>query len=527
MALEITLNYTDPNTDLSAKQPFTIFPGEVNTTSTSLAMVGQGTMNYGKYIMNDLLHILENFCSTTAPEAGTRGQLWFDTTENTLKVYTYDAGASTKTWNAVGGVHISTSAPSNKDTLWYDISNVDPTQWQLKIFNPSIAVNAWVSVASRYVQRTGDSMSGDLTFTVSDKGLVGTLSGFTNRITPITTRGPAIIGGHHATIVINSASASATGSEFVVGTGTSLTSATDSAGRLMTISDAGVVTIHKNSLSMTGRKIINLADGTIASDAVTYGQLQTAANALQASLTSLSTTVAGHTVTLNNKVSKTGDTMSGALVINNTLYTGSLLTAAGGVSVTGGALAVTNSASIGIDLTVGGTLSVTGVTTLGSNLTVGGQVQLNSTLVANGATQLKSTVAITGAATLSSSISVAGNAVISGNTTMTGIALMNQPISSITNGRHLTTKEYVDGKIAAIPQAPVPTGIWAGVTTIENIAITYADATAYPPGTTVAFIYQWTYTYGTGNGSATATASQRRVAVRTVNAGWQEAGNLT
>ncbi len=524
MALEITLHYTDPATDPANKQPFTIYPGETNTTSSSLTLVGQGTMNYGKHIMESFLHVLENFCSDESPDSPTRGQLWYDTNHSSLKVLrnivTAENGDKTYNWTTVGNVIVSTTAPNNKEALWYDISNVDPTQWQLKIFNTHASVNAWVSVADRYVKRSGDTLTGDLTFTATEKGLVGTLSGFTNRITPITTRGPAMIGGQHATVVINNASATVSGAEFVVGTGTSIATATDSNGRLFSVTDAGVVTVHKNVLSMNSRKITALADGTVPTDGINFGQLTSARTALQTQIDALDTTVQSHATQITGKVSKSGDSMSGALTINNTLYVGQQVTAAGGLQVAGGNLAVVLNATVGGTLNVSGATQVSGAFTAVTTATIGGAAQLNSTLIVNGATQLKSTVAITGLATLSNGLNVAGNTTIGGTTVMTGIATMNQPIASITAARHITTKEYVDNKFNSIPQPLVPTGLWAGTTTLANIAATYSDAALYPPGTVVAYTYQWTYSYGTGNGTATATATQRRSALRTSNNGW-------
>lgn len=540
MALEITLHYSDPTTDPANKQPFTIYPGETNTTSTSLTLVGQGTMNYGKYIMEGFLHQLENFCSPAntdllalnrGPENATRGQLWYDTTHSSLKVLrnidtAEIGGAKTYNWATVGNVVVSTTAPENKEALWYDISNGDATQWQLKIFNHSVGVNAWVSVAERYVKRTGDSLTGDLSFTVTEKGLVGTLSGFTNRITPTTTRGPALIGGQHATVVINNASATVSGAEFVVGTGTSISTATDSNGRLFSVTDAGVVTVHKNVLSMNSRKITNLADGTIPADGVNFGQLTSARAALQTQVDANGVSIASLNSQITGKVSKSGDSMSGALTINNTLYTGGLLSAAGGLAVSGGNATFALNTTTSGNMTVSGTSSQVGAVTMNTTLTVGGAVQLNSSLIANGATQLKSTVAITGLATLSNGLNVAGNTTIGGTTTLAGLALMNQARVSITNAKHLTTKEYVDYQFASIPQPLVPTGLWVGTTTIANIAATYSDVNAYPPGTTIVFVYSWQYSYGTGNGTATATATQVRQAVRTINNGWMESGNL-
>lgn len=530
MALEITVHYSDPSTDPLHKQPFTIFPGETNTNSTSLVLVGQGSMNYGKYIMESLLHTLENFCSGTAPENATRGQLWYDTGAGALKVLRNIAvdenGNKTNNWSTVGNVVVSTTAPTNTEALWFDVSDADPTQWQLKIFNHGAGVNSWVSIADRYVRRSGDTMSGNLTFQANDLGLTATSGGFIGRIVPMTIRGPAIIAGQHATVVINNASATATGAEFVIGTGTTMANAVDSNGRLVTVSDAGVVTIHKNTLSMNSRKIVSLGEGTVSSDAATFGQLTSARNALQTQITTNANDIAALTGVVDGKVSKAGDTMSGALVINSTLYTGGLLTAGAGLSVTGGNATFGANAAVSGNVTVAGTTGLVGALTVNTTSTFGGAIQANSTLTVNGASILKSTVAVTGAMTLSNAITVAGNATIGGNTTMTGMATMNQPTTSIVNARHLTTKEYVDGKVDSIPQPPVPRGLWAGVTTIANIRTTYADAVAYPNGTCIAFTYQWTYTYGTGNGTATATASQTRLAVRTEQQGWVESANL-
>lgn len=548
MALDITVHYTDPSTDPLHKQPFTIFPGETNSNSTSMVMVGQGSMNYGKYIMENLLHHMENFCSPAlanppwianpnwagdrnlGPQHATRGQLWYNTTDASLKVLQNvgvdGAGNKVFNWGTVGNVVVSTTAPENREALWYDISNASPNEWQLKIFNHHPSVNAWQSVAERYVKRAGDSISGNLVFTTNNIGIQATSGSFTGQIVPMTARGPAIIADQHATVVINRASATASGSEFVVGTGTTIPNAVDSNGRLLTVSDAGVVTIHKNTLSMNSRKIVMLGDGTANSDAANFGQLSAARTALQNQITALDTALTSLTTVVNGKVAKAGDTMSGALVINSTLYTGSLLTAGGGLTVSGGAATFGQNASVAGNFSVTGTTGLAGALTVNTTSTFGGAIQANSTLTVNGATVLRSTVAVTGLATLNNGLNVAGNATIGGTATVSGIMLMNQPITAIVNNRHLTTKEYVDGQIAAIPRPPVPRGLWAGVTTIANIRTTYADAVAYPNGTCIAFTYQWTYTYGTGNGTATATASQTRLAVRTEQQGWVESANL-
>lgn len=524
MALEITLHFTDQAVDPANKQPFTLFPGEVNNTSTSLTVVGQGTMNYGRYIMENFLHLLENFCSDTAPHAPTRGQLWYDTDEDTMKVLqsitTAGNGSKTYNWSTLGGVYVSNVEPTDTSLLWYDVSAVSPLQHQLKVFNAG--QNSWVSVADRYVLKAGDSLAGSLVFTPTGTGITGTSGGFTNTFTPVTSRGPVVIGGKHATVVINNASASPTGSEFVIGAGTDVTSAVSSNSRLMTVADSGIVTIHKNVLNMSGFKIQSLANGTSATDAVTLGQLTSSSANLQQQIDLLDNSVAGINSNLNNVVLKTGSTMSGGLIINNTLYVGAAVTFAAGLNVSGGNVTVNGNSTFARSVAVSGTATMNSAAVVNS-VVIGGTAQLNNTLTVNGLTTLRSVTVVEGAATFTKAVSITGNTTLGGTLTVAGLVSMNQPIASITNAKNLTTKEYVDAKFSSIPQPKVPTGLWAGTTTLANIAATYTNINLYPPGTTVAYNYSWSYTFGTGNGAATGTKTARRLAVRTVTEGWIDA----
>lgn len=59
----------------------------VDTTSTSLSLIGRGAPKYGQAIAEDLVHLLENFAAPTAPTNPMVGQQWYDTTNNVMKVY--------------------------------------------------------------------------------------------------------------------------------------------------------------------------------------------------------------------------------------------------------------------------------------------------------------------------------------------------------------------------------------------------------------------------------------------------------
>ena len=84
---------------------------------TELKFVGKGYAGYGEKIAENFLHLLENFSNTTAPSKPIIGQLWYDSTNSQLKVY------SGSTFVPAGGnVPYQTSAPStlSQGDLWID-----------------------------------------------------------------------------------------------------------------------------------------------------------------------------------------------------------------------------------------------------------------------------------------------------------------------------------------------------------------------------------------------------------------------
>ena len=60
--------------------------GTIDTT-TSLQLPGKLFQNYGEPINENLIKLLENSASGTAPSAPLAGELWWDTTNQCLKVY--------------------------------------------------------------------------------------------------------------------------------------------------------------------------------------------------------------------------------------------------------------------------------------------------------------------------------------------------------------------------------------------------------------------------------------------------------
>ena len=76
-----TVDYSD-----SGKTPIIVNDGTVDT-STSIPLIGKNYTRFGEVLNENLLHLLENFASATAPSNPSEGQLWYDTQNSYLKLY--------------------------------------------------------------------------------------------------------------------------------------------------------------------------------------------------------------------------------------------------------------------------------------------------------------------------------------------------------------------------------------------------------------------------------------------------------
>jgi len=465
MANIYNVDYSDLSVDPANKQPLVIPPGAWDT-STSLSLPGYSAALYGEHIAENFIHLMENFASETQPANPTVGQLWYVPSIRALKVLikiTTAGDVKTYTWRTVGAISTTITPPDDTSGLWYDTSNVDPLQWQLKIYNTGTGV--WTSVADRYVKKSGDVITGSILVASPNVGLTTgqpQLAGFY----PGVPSGVTIASPGNVVVLINGVPAG--GSSFGVTKGAAFADSNAAGKLLFSVGDTGTVTITQGVLNMSNYKVTTMAPGVAGTDAVNLNQLTAVSNSLGSLITDLD----------NRKVNRSGDVMTGGLqinangndfigngtpaglVINNAK--GGVLTCSSDSTGVQNAINVTNNFGLsGSNQSMFNVKSFTGNTTIAGTLVVGKATTLSGTLTVAGATQLST------------------------------ISSMEAPITAITYARHLTTKEYVDTKI----EASKPTDVYARVNPASprggDILVSGAATYIYNNGWNLVFPAQW------------------------------------
>jgi hypothetical protein len=353
----------------------TIADGTVNTAS-SMTLIGKNYAGYGDFLDENFMRLLENGSNTTAPAAPITGQLWWDKTNNLLKVYN---GSIFKTISAATS---SASAPSGNVTgdLWYDTTNQQLKVWTGAAFivvGPAFSstqgtsgaipetitdsVGATKFITSLYVNNNRVGIVYDAASFTPQAGLQPTFPTIFPGITLTTTNSPLFAGTANNASFLNSLTAS----QFMRSdTNTSTT---------------GVVRVLNNS-------------GLFAGTGNAFNAAQSSNDALVRS------TVTGGNLVIQANVGGTLQTVASAL----------------GAS---GVFAVANAATVGTTLTVTGNIT-------GGNLNTGAQVVATGNITGGNI--------ITAAAVSAASVSATGN-VQGGNLRTTGLVSAAGNISSSGN----------------------------------------------------------------------------------------------
>jgi hypothetical protein len=103
-----------------------------DTANTSLVLVGKNYKGYGLFINQNFARLLENFARSTAPDAPLPGQIWYNSSTKRLNVNVSNTkGTLDANWKGIAGLTLSASTPTTQYTgeLWYDSTN-----GQLKIY---------------------------------------------------------------------------------------------------------------------------------------------------------------------------------------------------------------------------------------------------------------------------------------------------------------------------------------------------------------------------------------------------------
>jgi hypothetical protein len=133
----------------------------LNTIATSLTLVGRDYAGYGEFLNENFVYLLENFSANTAPAHSINGQLWYDTSVKTLKVY--DSGLST--WKPISSSIAQGTTPANGTIgdLWFKT-----TTYQLWVYTGVVAIgdNGWQLIGPPTT--TAGSTSGAVVESIED-----------------------------------------------------------------------------------------------------------------------------------------------------------------------------------------------------------------------------------------------------------------------------------------------------------------------------------------------------------------------
>jgi len=353
-----TINLTDGNVFA------TVNDGTVNTAS-SMTLVGKNYAGYGEFLDENFIHLLENGSNTSAPVAPLTGQLWWDKTNNLLKVYN---GSIFKTISAATA---SASQPSSNVTgdLWYDTTNQ-----QVKVYTGA----SFIVVGPAFTSTEGTA--GAIPETVND-----------NTATPHYVTG-LYVAGTRVGLVSKDATftaAAPTSTLFpTVFKGITMSNSADTvfAGNVrnggnvvITAGGASTAIVQATGVLITG---FNSVTGNVIGGNITTAGLVTAsgnvtgANVVTTGLVTVTGNVIGGNVTTAGNVTAVGLVSAGGNVTGGNLITAGVVTATG--NITGGNIITTalmQTANVSATANVqAGNLRTTGLVSATGNITAAANV---------------------------------------------------------------------------------------------------------------------------------------------------------
>jgi microcystin-dependent protein len=135
--------------------------GTINTSATSLTLLGKNYSPYGEINLENLVKQLENFANSTPPSHPQEGQIWYDIDDFTVKVYTGTI------WKPVTGLTVSNTLPTQSlstGDLWWN-----PTTSTLKIYSNFVWQNPFQVPVLASQPPVGED--GEFYYNTTNKGL--------------------------------------------------------------------------------------------------------------------------------------------------------------------------------------------------------------------------------------------------------------------------------------------------------------------------------------------------------------------
>jgi hypothetical protein len=138
-----------------------IADGTINTTATSLTLIGKNFPTYGQLLNQNLVSMLENYAAGTSPNNPLVGQLWYDSVNYQIKYYR--SGGTTPYFQNLANIIFSDNTPTNPQIydLWWDGVNQ-----QLKMYDNF----TWITIGPLTANDGYFRVSGSNSFIVQISG---------------------------------------------------------------------------------------------------------------------------------------------------------------------------------------------------------------------------------------------------------------------------------------------------------------------------------------------------------------------
>ena len=418
----------------------TISDGTVNTAS-SMTLVGKNYAGYGEFLDENFIHLLENGSNTTAPSAPLTGQLWWDKTNNLLKVY------NGTTFKTISAATASASAPTSNVTgdLWYDTTNQ-----QVKVYTGS----SFIVVGPAFTSTEGTA--GAIPETVND-----------NTATPHYVTGLYVAGTRVALVSKDS----------------NFTAAAPTSTLFPTVYKG--ITISNSTDTVLAGNVRNTGNVVITSGGATTAIIQST-GALITGFTSVTGNVIGGNITTAGLVTATGNIVTGANVVASGYATVTGNVTGGNVSTAG--LIVATGNITGGNINTGGLVSAAGNLVATGNVTGGNVI---ATTRVSGASlsvsgnvdsgNLRSAGLVSVAGNVTSAANVAGTYFIGNGSQLTGLSLgvsVTKFVNGTTEGNIGATNGNINFNVGGTSNVVVidTTTVYANVVSVASIAKTGTNA---------------------------------------------------